>query len=93
MDHAKRRRNEHKYGQWQPIEAGGRQYWYDVPGRHGWLARYIKEVDAEENTVRFYQEIYNAKGKLVETHEKYPVDTGHQPVNTKSEGGSNGNHA
>jgi hypothetical protein len=42
--------------------------------------RYVKEVDADENTVRFWQEIYNDQGKLVEIHEKYPVDKGHQQV-------------
>lgn len=41
-------------------------------------ARYLKEVDASETTVRFWQEIYDDQGKLVETHEKYPVDKGHQ---------------
>ncbi len=40
----------------------------------------MKEVDADEKTVRFWQEIYNDQGKLVEIHEKYPVDTGHQQV-------------
>ena len=40
----------------------------------------MKEVDADENTVRFWQEIYNDQGKLVEIHEKYPVDKGHQQV-------------
>ena len=93
MDNAKRRRNERKYGQWQPLADRGRRYWYDIPGKHGWHARYVKEVDAKENTVRFYQEIFNEEDKLIEIHEKYPVDKGHQPVNTKSEGASNGNHA
>lgn len=40
----------------------------------------MKEVDAEENTVRFWQEIYDDTGKLVEVHEKYPVDRGHQKL-------------
>lgn len=47
-------------------------------GRKGWSARYVKEVDAEENTVRFWQEIYDERGRLVEIHEKFPVDKGHQ---------------
>jgi len=29
-------------------------------------------------TLRFWQEIYDDQGKLVEVHEKYPVDSGHQ---------------
>jgi hypothetical protein len=37
-------------------------------------------VDADERTVRFWQEIYDDAGKLVETHEKFPVDKGHQKV-------------
>jgi hypothetical protein len=51
-----------------------------VPGRLGWLARYLKEVDGDEKTVRFWQEIYDDKGKLLETHEKFPMDRGHQKV-------------
>jgi hypothetical protein len=45
---------------------------------HGWKARYLKEVDAGEATTRFWQEIYDDRGTLVEIHEKYPVDTGHR---------------
>jgi hypothetical protein len=45
-----------------------------------WLARYLKEVDADENTMSFWQEIYDETGKLVEIHEKFPVDKGHQKV-------------
>ena len=54
--------------------------WLDVLGKQGWKARYVKEVDADEVTVRFYQEIYDDAGKLVEVHHKYPVDHGHQKV-------------
>ncbi|MGD1083614.1 MAG: hypothetical protein ABSA47_02550 [Verrucomicrobiota bacterium] len=50
------------------------------PGRMGWQARYLKEVDANERTVRFWQEIYDETGKLVERHEKFPVDKGHLKV-------------
>jgi hypothetical protein len=35
-----------------------------VPGRQGWLARYLKEVDASETTLRFWQEIYDDHGNL-----------------------------
>jgi hypothetical protein len=52
----------------------------DVLGKQGWKARYVKEVDADEVTVRFYQEIYDDTDKLVEIHHKYPVDQGHQKV-------------
>jgi len=51
-----------------------------VTGNYGWKARYVKEVDEEENTLVFYQEIYNEKGRLVEMHKKYPIDKGHEKV-------------
>jgi hypothetical protein len=44
----------------------------------GWRARYLKEVDADEKTLRFSQEIYDGEGRLVEVHEKYPIDRGHR---------------
>jgi hypothetical protein len=77
---AKRRRNERVFENWEELPDGGRRYWYEVTGRLGWKARYVKEVDADENTLRFWQEIYNESGELVEIHEKYPVDTGHWKV-------------
>jgi hypothetical protein len=40
----------------------------------------VKELDANDMTVRFWQEIYDDRGKLVESHEKFPVDKGHQKV-------------
>jgi hypothetical protein len=80
MDAEKRHQNEQKFTNWEETPVGGRRYWYDVPGRTGWHARYVKEVDAEETTLRFYQEIYDKTGALVEIHEKYPVDSGHKPV-------------
>lgn len=46
-------------------------------------ARYVKEVDAEEATVKFYQEVYDGDGQLREVHHKYPVDLGHQQVTGK----------
>jgi len=83
---AKRAQNERKFGQWSELPDGGRRYWHDVPGRGGWRARYVKEVDAQENTLRFRQEIYDPSGRLVEIHEKFPVDLGHQrPEETASD--------
>lgn len=76
----KRKRNERKYENWEELPNWGRRYWYDVVGRFGWLSRYIKEVNSDEITIRFYQEIYNEKGKLIELHEKFPEDKGHQKV-------------
>jgi hypothetical protein len=75
-----RSQNEKKFGQWDELPGGGRRYRLDIPGRLGWLARYVKEVEANERTVRFRQEIYDNRGKLAEMHEKFPVDKGHQKV-------------
>lgn len=75
-----RRQNEFKFGQWEELADGGRRYYLNVKGRWGWLARYWKEVDASETTLRFWQEIYDETGRLVETHEKFPVDKGHRKV-------------
>lgn len=75
-----RPRNERRFGHWEELAGGGRCYCFEVAGRQGWKARYLKEVDADENTVRFWQEIYDNQGRLVEVHEKYPVDKGHQQV-------------
>jgi len=73
-----RAQNESKFRQWEELPSGGRRYWLDVRGRLGWLARYLKEVDAAETTIRFWQEIYDDQGKLVELHEKFPLDKGHR---------------
>ena len=75
-----RRRNETKFGNWEDLPGGLRRYWLDVSGRNGWQARYLKEVDRSERTIKFWQEIYDERGNLVEVHEKYPVDKGHQKV-------------
>jgi hypothetical protein len=75
---ASRESNERKFGAWQELANGGRCYLLDVTGRQGWRARYLKEVDSDESTVRFWQEIYDESGKLVEIHEKFPVDRGHR---------------
>ena len=77
MDVRKRQQNERKFQSWRELPGGGRMYWYDIAGRSGWMARYVKEVDAEESTVGFWQEVYDADGKLRERHEKFPVDRGH----------------
>jgi len=75
-----RSQNEAKFKNWDELPNGGRRYWREVKGHYGWKARYIKEVDAEERTLSFYQEIYDGNGDLVEIHEKFPVDKGHQKV-------------
>ena len=75
-----RSQNENKFGAWEEMPGGARRYHRDVIGRFGWMARYLKEVNARELTVRFWQEIYDQNGKLVEIHEKFPVDSGHKKV-------------
>ena len=75
-----RSQNELKFGQWEELPGGCRRYRREVAGRLGWSARYLKDVDDQENTLRFWQEIYDEQGKLVEIHEKYPVDRGHQKL-------------
>lgn len=75
-----REQNERKFPKWIDLPNGGRRYWLDVSGRLGWRARYIKEVDANEETTAFFQEIYNETGVLVEVHHKFPEDTGHRKL-------------
>ena len=75
-----REQNEAKFGRWDVLSGGGRGYYFDVPGKSGWRARYLKEVDANETTIRFWQEIYDEQGRLAEVHEKYPIDKGHRKV-------------
>ena len=38
----------------------------EIKGRHGWKARYIKEVNAKEETVKFYQKVYDDNDNLIE---------------------------
>ena len=76
----KREQNERKYEQWIIKEDGGRIYVYEIKGRSGWVAKYIKEVDSNETTISFHQEILNDDGELVEIHEKYPIDKGHKKI-------------
>jgi hypothetical protein len=75
-----RAQNEKKFRHWEELPGGGRRYWLDVTGRLGWRARYLKEVNAQEITLRFWQEVYDEQDKLVELHEKFPVDKGHRKV-------------
>ena len=80
MDARKRAQNERQFGSWDELSDGGRRYWFEVQGRSGWKARYVKEVDSAEATISFHQEVFDQEGKLREIHRKYPVDLGHQPV-------------
>ena len=77
---ASRAQNEHKFKYWEELPNRGRRYIREFVGRAGGRARYIKEVNASERTVRFAQEIYDASGRLVAIHEKFPVDLGHKQL-------------
>jgi hypothetical protein len=77
---ADRRQNEKEYPNWEDLSVGGRRYWRDRKGFVSGFQRIIKIVDTDETTLRVVQEIYDDHGKLVEFHQKYPEDTGHQTV-------------
>jgi hypothetical protein len=73
-----RNRNEKKFLHWEDLPDGGRRYWRDREGAEWGFQRIILIVDAVETTLSLVQEIYDDEGQLVERHQKYPVDTGHQ---------------
>jgi hypothetical protein len=79
----KRQQNEKKFSDFEELEDGSRRYWFEIEGRMGWKARYVKIVDLNEETVSFWQEIYDENEKLVEIHEKYPIDNGHIKIENK----------
>jgi hypothetical protein len=62
----KRTENEKKFKNWLELDDGGRYYYYFVEGHYGWKAKYVKIVDKNEATIKFYQEIYNNLDVLVE---------------------------
>ena len=75
-----RRQNELRFTEWDELPGGGRLYRRVITGRSGWRAVYCKEVDSNESTQRFWQEIFDEEGRLREIHEKFPVDRGHRQV-------------
>jgi hypothetical protein len=75
---ATRRDNERRFKQWEDLPDGGRRYWVDREGAVSGFQRMVKIVDADEVTLSLIQEIYDDDGVLIERHQKYPVDTGHQ---------------
>jgi hypothetical protein len=77
---ATRKQNEKQFDSWTELEKEGRIYKQVVPGKRGWIAVYYKEVDKQETTVRFWQEIRDQDGVLREIHEKNPTDKGHQKL-------------
>jgi len=80
LDIKKRQENERKFPNWEELEDGSRVYWFEIKGRIGWKAKYLKQVDYNEVTLKFWQEIYDESGFLVEVHEKYPMDKGHKKI-------------
>lgn len=75
---ATREQNEKEYRNWQDLPGGGRRYWKVRKGAISGYQHLIKIVDANENTLSVVQEVYNDDSELVERHQKFPVDTGHQ---------------
>ena len=51
-----------------------------VDGVVSGFQRMIKIVNRDEITLQVIQEIYDNEGRLIERHQKYPVDTGHQKL-------------
>ena len=77
---ASRAQNERKFKYWEELPDDGRRYVREFVGRAGGRALYIKEVDANENTTRFVQEIYDPTGRVIAVHKKFPVDLGHKQL-------------
>jgi hypothetical protein len=80
MNNKKRKANETQFVSWTENEEGGRIYFFEINGKFGWKAKYLKEVDQDEVTIRFWQEIYDEKNILREVHKKYPTDKGHKKI-------------
>ncbi len=80
MNNKQRAKNEREFDTWIQTEDGGRIYSFVVAGKLGWKAKYLKEVNGEEITIKFWQKIYDQNNILKEIHEKYPVDKGHQKL-------------
>ncbi len=75
-----RQENERRFPNWDELPDGGRRYYAIKRGKVKNYARYIKIVDADENTISFVQEVYDNNDVLIAIHQKYPVDTGHQDI-------------
>lgn len=78
-----RRRNERDWPNWKDLPDGRRQYWIRRQGREWGCQIMFKEVVFDpktqlEQTARLWQEVYDDNGKMVESHQKFPVDTGHR---------------
>ena len=77
---ATREQNEKEYRNWTELPDGGRRYWRERKGKANGVQRMVKVVDVGENTLSVVQEIYDDSGELIERHQKFPHDTGHQAI-------------
>ncbi len=82
---ATREQNEKRFKNWIALPNGGRRYWTDRMGAVSGFQRMVKIVTKDETTLQLVQEIYNDDGELIERHQKYPVDTGHQRLTDTEE--------
>lgn len=82
---ATREQNEKEYRHWIDLPDGGRRYWRERKGKVIGLQRMVKIVDPQENTLLVVQEIYDETGMLIERHQKYPDDTGHEVFKKRDE--------
>ncbi len=55
---------------------GGKIYYFEINGKFVWKAKYLKELDGNEITIRFWQEIDDERNILREIHEKYLLTRG-----------------
>lgn len=82
---ATREQNEKEYHHWIDLPDGGRRYWRERKGKVIGLQRMVKIVAAQENTLLVVQEIYDETEILLERHQKYPDDTGHEVLKKRDE--------
>ena len=80
MNLKKRLENEKEYNAWDELENGERIYYFEIVGKYGWKSKYLKHVDNNENTLRFWQKIFDENNILKEIHNKYPIDEGHKKL-------------
>lgn len=61
------------------LGGGSKDYWYQIEARDesGRYVRYHKQIAQDGKTLRVYQEEFDATGRKVAEHQKYPIDTGH----------------
>ena len=82
---ATRQQTEKDFDHWEDLPDGGRCYWFDRKSAIWGVQRIVKIVDQNEKTQFLIQEIYNDDGQLVERHQKFPIDTGHEIIKPESE--------